>query len=101
MRVLTSIRLTQFGGLSVRQASKMVRPRSVTGDGEGLVSRGGLVWLGEVADHDGQIGRDFGRPGPGCFMMRPARANKPDGLPSRLVPHRHRPRAELQPAHEL
>jgi hypothetical protein len=22
-------------------------------------------------------------------------------LPSRLVPHRHRPRAELQPAHEL
>src|SRR5918996_844910 len=79
MRVLTSIRLTQFGGLSVRQASKMVRPRSVTGDGEGLVSRGGLVWLGEVADHDGQVGRDFGRPGPGCFMMRPARADKPVG----------------------
>jgi hypothetical protein len=22
-------------------------------------------------------------------------------LPSRLIPHRHRPRAELQPAHEL
>src|ERR687891_1883312 len=57
----------------------MVRPRSVTGDGEGLVSRGGLVWLGEVADHNGQVGRYFGRPRPGCFMMRPARADKPDG----------------------
>jgi hypothetical protein len=27
--------------------------------------------------------------------------DQPDGLPSRLIPHRHRPRAELQPAHEL
>jgi predicted amino acid-binding ACT domain protein len=25
----------------------------VTGDGEGLVSRAGLVWLGEVADRSG------------------------------------------------
>src|SRR5213075_1038544 len=28
---------------------------------------------------------------------RPAKCT----LPSRLIPHRHRPRAELQPAHEL
>ena len=34
-------------------------------------------------------------------VMRPARARKPRWLPSRLVPHRHGPRAELQPAHEL
>jgi len=27
-----------------------VRPRTVTGDGEGIVSHAGLVWLGEVAD---------------------------------------------------
>ncbi len=33
--------------------------------------------------------------------IRPARASKPRWLPSRLVPHRHGPRAELQPAHEL
>lgn len=34
-------------------ATRLVRPRTVTGDGEGLVSRGGLVWLGEVADLSG------------------------------------------------
>ena len=34
-------------------AIRLVRPRTVTGDGEGLVSRGGLVWLGEVADRSG------------------------------------------------
>jgi hypothetical protein len=28
---------------------------------------------------DGQVGRDFGRPGPSCSMMRPTRANKPNG----------------------
>src|SRR5690348_5598913 len=28
----------------------LVRPRSVTGDGGGLVSHAGLVWLGAVAD---------------------------------------------------
>ena len=49
---------------------------------------------------DGQVGRDFGRPGPSCSMMRPTRANKRKWLPSWLIPHRHRPRAELQPAHE-
>ena len=32
--------------------------------------------------------------------LRPARALR-GRLPSRLIPHRHRPRAELQPAHEL
>lgn len=30
--------------------SGLVRPRMVTGNGEGLVSHAGLVWLGEVAD---------------------------------------------------
>src|SRR5260370_42329775 len=39
---------------------------------------------------DGRFG--FGTP--------PTRANA-RWLPSRLIPHRHRPRAELQPAHEL
>lgn len=34
-------------------AIRLVQPRSVTGDGEGLVSLGGLVWLGEVADRSG------------------------------------------------
>jgi hypothetical protein len=38
-------------------ATRLVRPRTVTGDGEGLVSRGGLVWLGEVADRSGPSGR--------------------------------------------
>lgn len=28
---------------------RLTRPRTVTGDGEGLVSRGGLVWLAETA----------------------------------------------------
>jgi DDE family transposase len=35
------------------QASNLVRPRTVTADGVGLVSRAGLVWLGEVADRSG------------------------------------------------
>lgn len=34
-------------------ATRLVRPRTVTGDGEGLVSRGGLLWLGEAADRSG------------------------------------------------
>ena len=34
-------------------ATRLVRPRTVTGDGEGLVSHAGLVWLGEVADRSG------------------------------------------------
>jgi hypothetical protein len=37
----------------VGNAPRLIRPRTVTGDGEGLVSRGGLVWLGEVADRSG------------------------------------------------
>jgi hypothetical protein len=35
------------------QATRLVRPRTVTGDGDGLVSHAGLVWLGEVADRSG------------------------------------------------
>jgi hypothetical protein len=35
------------------KAIRLVRPRTVTGDGEGLVSHAGLVWLGEVADRSG------------------------------------------------
>ena len=30
------------------KATRLIRPRTVTGDGEGLVSHAGLVWLGEV-----------------------------------------------------
>jgi hypothetical protein len=37
----------------VGNATRLIRPRTVTGDGEGLVSRGGPVWLGEVADRSG------------------------------------------------
>ncbi len=33
--------------------SSLIRPRTVTGDGEGIVSHAGLVWLGEVADRTG------------------------------------------------
>jgi Transposase DDE domain group 1 len=32
------------------QSTSLVRPRSVSGDGEGLVSRAGLIWLGETAE---------------------------------------------------
>jgi hypothetical protein len=32
------------------ESSRLASPRTVTGDGEGLVSRGGLVWLAETAD---------------------------------------------------
>jgi hypothetical protein len=32
------------------QSTSLVRPRSVSGDGVGLVSRAGLIWLGETAD---------------------------------------------------
>ena len=35
------------------KATRLVRSRTVTGDGEGLVSHAGLVWLGEVADRSG------------------------------------------------
>jgi Transposase DDE domain group 1 len=35
------------------KAIRLVRPRTVTGDGEGLVSHAGSVWLGEVADRSG------------------------------------------------
>lgn len=32
------------------QSTRLVRSRTVSGDGEGIVSRGGLVWLAETAD---------------------------------------------------
>ncbi|MCP5025004.1 MAG: hypothetical protein GY929_01855 [Actinomycetia bacterium] len=35
------------------QSSSLVRPRAVTGDGEGLVSHAGLEWLAETADLSG------------------------------------------------
>jgi hypothetical protein len=38
-------------GFQWRKATRLIRPR--TGDGEGLVSHAGLVWLGEVADRSG------------------------------------------------
>src|SRR4051794_18074099 len=38
------------GGLVVGDVSSLVRPRTVTGRGEGLASHAGLVWLGEGAD---------------------------------------------------
>lgn len=37
----------------MRNATRLVRPRSVAGDGTGLVSRGGLVWLAETAELSG------------------------------------------------
>lgn len=36
--------------------TRLFRPRSVTGDGEGLTSRAGLVWLAEAADLTGLTG---------------------------------------------
>ncbi len=35
------------------KATRLVRSRTVTADGAGLVSHAGLVWLGEVADRSG------------------------------------------------
>jgi hypothetical protein len=32
------------------QGSSLIRPRKVTGDGEGLVSHAGIAWLAETAD---------------------------------------------------
>jgi len=40
-------------GFQWRRLPGSSRPRTVTGDGEGLVSHAGLVWLGEVADRSG------------------------------------------------
>jgi hypothetical protein len=40
----------------VEKATRLVRPLSVTGGGEGLVSHAGLVWLGRVADATGLAG---------------------------------------------
>lgn len=35
------------------QGSRLIRPRAVTDDGDGLVSRAGIVWLAETADLSG------------------------------------------------
>ena len=40
-------------GFQWRRPPRLIRPPTVTGDGEGPVSHAGLVWLGEVADHSG------------------------------------------------
>jgi hypothetical protein len=40
-------------GFPWRRPPRLIRPRTVTGDGEGLGSHAGLVWLGEVADRSG------------------------------------------------
>ena len=39
-------------------AIRLAQPRTVTGDAEGLVSRGGLVWLAETADLTGLTAGD-------------------------------------------
>ena len=38
------------------QSSRLVRPRTVTGDGDGLVSHAGVGWLAETADLSGLTG---------------------------------------------
>ena len=35
------------------QRSRLIRPRTVTGDGDGLVSHAGVAWLAETADLSG------------------------------------------------
>jgi hypothetical protein len=40
-------------GVQWRRPPRLIRPPTVTGDGEGPVSHAGLVWLGEVADRSG------------------------------------------------
>lgn len=40
----------------MHKATRLVRPGTVSGDGGGLVSHAGLVWLGEVADAVGLTG---------------------------------------------
>lgn len=37
----------------MKHGTSLFRPRTVTGDGEGLVSRGGLAWLAEAAELTG------------------------------------------------
>src|SRR5690606_25452878 len=56
LRVATQAGTAKFGGLSMGNATRLIRPRSVVGDGAGLVSRGGLAWLAEAADLSGLTG---------------------------------------------
>lgn len=37
----------------MHQRSSLIRPRTVTGDGDGLVSHAGVAWLAETADLSG------------------------------------------------
>ena len=40
----------------MQQRSSLIRPRTVTGDGDGLVSHAGVAWLAETADLSGLTG---------------------------------------------
>jgi hypothetical protein len=54
------------------ESIRLASPRTMTGDGEGLVSRGGLVWLAETADLCGlTAGLD------NAFAGVPARVHRP------------------------
>ena len=61
------------------QGSRLIRPRTVTGDADGLVSHAGLVWLAETADRSGLTagmyqGRATSRRGP-PLMVAPSQAH--------------------------
>jgi hypothetical protein len=43
------------------RATSLVRPRTVTGDGEGLVSHAGLAWLGEAPARYDKTRHPFGQ----------------------------------------
>ena len=65
----------------------------------GASSEGGLVVEDDLAGSC-LVPRDVSQLDP--WLGDPARSGaRARPLPSRLVPHRHCPRAELQPAHEL
>ena len=56
------------------ESTRLASPRTVTGNGEGLVSRGGLVWLAETADLCGlTAGLDAAFAGLGWRSHRPGR----------------------------
>lgn len=59
---------------------RMNRTRSVTGDGDGLVSRGGLVWLAEAADLTG-LSAGLGE----AFDSLPWRSHRPGRTMAQVV----------------
>ena len=88
-----------------RNPSAGFRNRNV-GSGADLSARRSIRWLrSPIRRLESRLARTR------LSQPRPARLLSPDALamvglvetllPSRLIPHRHRPRAELQPAHEL